>query len=107
MTVFQNSMDNLDKEYGMESITQIWKTVGNNHSRRQVSRKAFEVGTKLQCDNVISQKKITTKKINFQELRGVILEVLTEACPLDKSQQDAWITLIDNVYSVVFEKLDK
>lgn len=83
MTVFDDSIKELGKEDGMENIAKIWDALGHSHARRKIEPKAF------------------------LELRGVILEILTALINLDKSQQETWGALIDVVYSVAFNKMQK
>lgn len=42
----------------------------------------------------------------FQELRVIIVEVLSDICHLDEEGVLAWNNLLDTVYHVLFECLD-
>lgn len=51
--------------------------------------------------------KRNTPKISYYELRGVILEVLTEACNLNEEQQEAWLVFLNYTIYVIFSKYDE
>ena len=57
--------------------------MGNNHRRRGIPKKAFT------------------------EIRGVLLDVLTEICRLDDEGVKAWNDLVDTVFHYLFTKLDE
>lgn len=61
-------------------MDKIWQTVAVSHERRRIPKEAFN------------------------ELRDVILEVLTSLCSLDQEQQEAWVALFENVYAILFAK---
>lgn len=65
----------------MEEIIKLLNETGKNHNRRGVSKKAF------------------------MELREIIVEVLSEVCHLDDEGKDAWCSLLDTVYHVIFSNL--
>lgn len=83
MKVFQAAVDAFDTSDPEGHLQQVWTKVAVTHSRHDI------------------------QKDSFNELRDVILEVLTGLCSLDESQQEAWGTLFDMVYLIVFQKLDE
>lgn len=56
--------------------------MGKNHKRRGISKKSFV------------------------QLRGVIVEVLSNLCHLDDEGIEAYSSLFDTVYHIIFNNLD-
>lgn len=65
----------------MDEIVKILNEMGKSHKRRGISKKAFV------------------------ELRGVIVELLSQVCHLDDEGAEAWNCLLDTVYHVIFSNL--
>ncbi|CAO1370909.1 unnamed protein product [Diamesa serratosioi] len=82
MNVFSSVIDALDKDPELKGIKRIVAEVGRSHARRRISKKAFN------------------------ELREVLVEVLSDVCQLDADGAVAWITLLDILYHIIFECLD-
>ena len=108
MNVFGQTIKNLGDVTLSENIEKIWLEVGESHSKRKIHKKSFFVS--FLTFNFQKKKKIKPFKSFFfyyyQELRGVVLQVLTEACKLDEEQQTAWTILLDNAYHIVYTILD-
>lgn len=82
MKVFQAAVDAFDTADPEGHLNHVWTKVAVTHARHKISKESFE------------------------ELKDVVLEVLTSACSLDATQQQAWVVLFDDVYAIVFSKLD-
>lgn len=82
MKVFQAAVDAFDSADPERNLKQVWTTVAVTHSYQKV------------------------KEDSFNELREVVLEVLTTICALNHEQQQAWGVLFDIAYSIVFAKLE-
>lgn len=82
MKVFQAAVDAFDSADPEGHLQQVWTKVAVTHSNHEVQKDAFN------------------------ELRAVVLEVMTDLCGMDQEQQEAWGVLFDVVYAIVFEKLD-
>lgn len=83
MKVFDEAISALDKPNYAEVLQDVWGKIAVSHARRKITKQSFN------------------------ELREVILEVLTAACNLDATQQAAWSNLMDNVYHIIFTVLDQ
>lgn len=83
MKVFQAAVDSLDSSDPEGHLQRVWTKVAVTHSHHLI------------------------QKDSFDELRDVVLEVLTSACSLDEEQQVAWGVLFDVAYAIVFHKLDE
>ncbi|XP_037954586.1 globin CTT-VI [Teleopsis dalmanni] len=81
--VFDDSIQLLGYDVAAEKLEEMWSKIATSHFHRQIQRQSFN------------------------ELKEVILEVLTAACSLNEQQIAAWSKLMDIVYSIVFQKLDK
>lgn len=81
--MFQAAVDAFDTADPEGHLQQVWTKVAVTHSHHLIQKEAFD------------------------ELRDAVLEVLTQLCSLDDSQQDAWSVLFDVVYAIVFQKLDE
>ena len=66
----------------MEEIIKMLNEMGKNHNRRRITKRSFN------------------------ELRGIIVEVLSQVCHLDDEGKEAWNSLLDTVYHVIFSNLD-
>ena len=73
-------MDSSDPEGHLQHI---WTKVAQTHSKNHI------------------------EKESFNELREVILQLLTIQCDMNEEQQEAWKALFDLVYGIVFQKLDE
>lgn len=67
----------------MEEIIKLLNEMGRNHKRRGISKKAFN------------------------ELREIIVQVLSQVCHLDDEGKEAWNSLLDTVYHIIFNNLDE
>lgn len=83
MKVFQAAVDAFDSSDPEGHLQQVWTKVAVTHSHHAIQKDAFN------------------------ELRDVVLEVMTKLCSMDESQQEAWSVLFDIVYAIVFHKLDE
>lgn len=83
VSVFQAAVDAFDTEDVVGSLLKIWEPIAVSHVRRRIPKESFD------------------------ELRDVILEVMTAACALNQVQQEAWVVLFENVYSIIFAKYDE
>lgn len=81
--LFDDSINALGTDYADSAIQELWKNTAKSHFRRNISKQSFN------------------------ELKGVILEVLKNACKLNDRQVEAWIKLMDHVYDIVFKTLDE
>ncbi|XP_059608041.1 globin CTT-I/CTT-IA-like [Phlebotomus argentipes] len=81
--VFQHTIDAFDTPNAMTAIVDIWSDIARTHSSRMI------------------------KKQSYDELKEVLLEVLTEMCKLDLEQKTAWSVTLDTLFSIVSEKLLK
>lgn len=82
MKVFQAAVDAFDTTDPEGHLQQVWTKVAVTHSHHKI------------------------QKDSFNELRDVVLEVLTNVCSLEETQQEAWGAFFDLVYAIVFQKLD-
>lgn len=64
------------------AIPKIWETLGEEHNLREIPKTAF------------------------QDLKGVIIEILSEVCSLNDEQKGAWNILLDFCFQNVFEHLE-
>lgn len=78
MVVFQNAMDAFDSDDVMGTLVNLWTPVAESHAKRHITKESFN------------------------ELKDVILEVMTAVCSLNEEQQQAWVVLFENVYTIVF-----
>ena len=83
VSVFQAAIDAFDSDDVVGNLLKIWEPVSKSHERRHIP------------------------KASFDELRDVILEVMTAVCSLDEEQQAAWVVLFENVYSIMFASYDE
>ncbi|XP_030374170.1 globin CTT-VI [Scaptodrosophila lebanonensis] len=80
--VFDDSIRALGQDGELEKLEEIWTKVAMNHIPRQITKESYN------------------------QLRGIILEVLTAACNLNESQAEAWSKLVDHVYKIIFKFID-
>ena len=80
--IFAVAIDCLGKPGGSEEILKVLNEMGKNHRRRGISKRAF------------------------MELRGIIVETLSDLCKLDDEGKQAWGDLLDTVYHIIFTNLD-
>lgn len=83
MRVFQAAVDSLDSADPEAQLQQIWTKVAVTHAHHKIQEDAFN------------------------ELRDVVLEVLTKVCALNDKQQQAWGVVFDIAYTIVFAKLEE
>ncbi|XP_055906659.1 cytoglobin-1 [Eupeodes corollae] len=81
--LFDDSINALGTDYADSAIQELWKNTAKSHFRRNISKQSFN------------------------ELKGVILQVLKAACNLNDRQVEAWTKLMDHVYDIVFKTLDE
>lgn len=83
MSVLQGAVDALDTDDVIKNLHDNFTVMAMNHARRDTPRKAFF------------------------EMRGVLIEVLTEACNLTEEQQEAWFVFYNCAISIIFGKFDE
>ncbi|XP_063705498.1 cytoglobin-1-like [Culicoides brevitarsis] len=66
---------------GLEEIQDIWRVIGESHSKHKITREAFK------------------------ELEIVVVGILCEVCNLTEDQKTAWATLLQFCYDAAFETL--
>lgn len=81
--VFDDSIQSLGHDWAGPKLEEIWSRIATTHFNRQI------------------------EKQSFNELKEVILEVLTAACNLNEKQTEAWIKLMDSVYEIIFKTIDE
>uniref|UniRef100_A0A1B0G6S1 Globin domain-containing protein n=1 Tax=Glossina morsitans morsitans TaxID=37546 RepID=A0A1B0G6S1_GLOMM len=79
--VFDDSVQALDDD--CSQLEEIWVKVTQSHFNRQI------------------------EKQSFNELKEVILEVLTAACSLNDQQIEIWVKLMDFIYDIIFRTIDE
>ncbi|XP_017144540.1 globin CTT-VI [Drosophila miranda] len=80
--VFDDSIRVLGEERDVEKLEEIWTKIAVSHIPRTISKESYN------------------------QLKGVILEVLTAACSLDESQAATWAKLVDHIYGIIFKAID-
>ncbi|CRK93815.1 CLUMA_CG007342, isoform A [Clunio marinus] len=80
--VFSSVVDALDRDPDYMGIKRILAEIGKFHAK----------------------KKITKKSQN--DLRSVVVDILTDVCKLDEQGKIAWTKLLDIFFHVIFECLD-
>lgn len=75
-----NAFDSDDVEAALEKV---WNPIGVSHFHRHISKESFN------------------------EVRDVILEVTTDVSSLNEEQQKAWAVLLDDIYAIIFKKMDE
>ncbi|XP_001359265.2 globin CTT-VI [Drosophila pseudoobscura] len=80
--VFDDSIRVLGEEGDVEKLEEIWTKIAVSHIPRTISKESYN------------------------QLKGVILEVLTAACSLDESQAATWAKLVDHIYGIIFKAID-
>lgn len=83
MKVFQRAIDCLDTEDVVGNLHNNFTLMAANHARR------------------------VTPKGAFFELRGILLDVLTEVCSLNEEQQQAWAQFYNCAMHIIFNKFDE
>lgn len=83
VTVFQVAIDAFDSDDVVGNLLKIWEPIGASHSRRRIPKESFN------------------------ELRDAVLEIMIAACSLTAEQQEAWVILFENIYAIVFAKMDE
>lgn len=81
--LFDDSINALGTDYADSAIQELWANTAKSHFRRNISKQSFN------------------------DLKGVILQVLRNACNLNSRQVEAWTKLMDHVYDIVFKTLDE
>lgn len=82
INIFQKAVDAFDTDDATGNLLKIWEKVAQNHINRRISKESFN------------------------ELKGILLDVMTAACSLDQEGQEAWLALIDNIYAIIFANYD-
>lgn len=82
MSVFQGAIDAFDTEDIAENLRKNFAPMAVSHAKRK------------------------TSKTSFIEMRGTVLEVLTEICNMTEEEKDAWRALFDCAFHVIFNKYD-
>ncbi|KAM8704183.1 hypothetical protein ACLKA7_008735 [Drosophila subpalustris] len=80
--VFDESIQVLGQDGDLEKLDEIWTKVATSHIPRKISKESYN------------------------QLKEVILEVLTAACSLNESQAQAWAKLVDHVYDIIFKAIN-
>lgn len=83
MGVFQGAVDALDTDEVIKNLHDNFAVMAKNHARREIPRKSFF------------------------EMRGVLIEVLTEVCELTEEQQEAWLIFYNCAINIIFGKFDE
>lgn len=83
MTLFQGAIDCFDTDDVVENLHKNFAVMADSHAKRQ------------------------TRKISFFELRGILLDVLTEACGLNEEQREAWTIFYNCAINIIFGKFDE
>lgn len=79
MEKFGDTIDCLQTD--PSEIPNIWHTIGESHEIREIPKTAF------------------------MDLKGVIMEILSEVCKLTDEQKGAWNILLDYCFNILFEHL--
>jgi len=79
---FSSVIDALDKDVELKGIKRIIAETGKFHAKKKVTKKSQV------------------------ELRGVLVEILSDVCKLDDEGKVAWNKLLDIFYHIMFECLD-
>ncbi|EDV94939.1 globin-2B [Drosophila grimshawi] len=80
--VFDDSIRVLGQDDAEEKLEEIWTKVAVNHIPRQISKESYN------------------------NLKEVVLEVLTAACNLNESQVQSWTKLVNHVYDILFKSIN-
>ncbi|KAH8403424.1 hypothetical protein KR215_004227 [Drosophila sulfurigaster] len=80
--VFDESIQVLGQDGDLEKLDEIWTKIATSHIPRKISKESYN------------------------QLKEVILEVLTAACSLSESQAQAWAKLVDHVYDIIFKAIN-
>ncbi|KAH8417272.1 hypothetical protein KR222_007756 [Zaprionus bogoriensis] len=80
--VFDESIQVLGQDGDLEKLDEIWTKVAKSHIPRKISKESYN------------------------NLKEVILEVLTAACSLTESQAQTWEKLVNHVYDIIFKSIN-
>ncbi|EDW81068.1 uncharacterized protein Dwil_GK11857, isoform B [Drosophila willistoni] len=80
--VFDESIQVLGQDGDLQKLDEIWTKVATTHIPRQISKESYN------------------------QLKGIILEILTAACSLNESQAAVWAKLLDHIYDIIFKAID-
>lgn len=83
MKLFQKAVDCLDTDDVVGNLHKIFNPMSFNHARR------------------------VTPKQSFFDLRGIVLDVLTEVCNLNAAQQEAWTIFYNCAIHIIFNGFDE
>ncbi|XP_055711127.1 globin CTT-VI [Phlebotomus papatasi] len=83
IAVFQKSVDAFNTADPVGTLVEIWTEIAKTHFKRNITQ------------------------TSFNELKEVILEVLTAACKLDGVQQTAWAVTLDTIFEIISKELVK
>ncbi|XP_055681767.1 globin CTT-VIIA isoform X2 [Lutzomyia longipalpis] len=81
VAVFQKAVDAFNTADPVATLVEIWTEIARTHFRRQIKQKSFD------------------------ELKEVVLEILTAACNLDEVQQTAWAVTLDTIFGIISKEL--
>lgn len=82
-TVIQTAVDCLDSDDVAGNLRNTFTAMGATHAKRH------------------------TPKASYFELRGIILDVLTDACKLNEEQREAWVVFFNCAINTIFGEYDK
>ncbi|XP_068157538.1 globin CTT-VI [Drosophila tropicalis] len=80
--VFDESIQVLGQDGDLQKLDEIWTKVATSHIPRQISKESYN------------------------QLKGIILEILTAACSLNEDQAAVWAKLLDHIYDIIFKAID-
>lgn len=83
MNLFQSAIDCFDTDDVVGNLHKNFAVMARSHASRN------------------------TRKISFFELRGILLDVLTEACNLNEEQREAWRIFYNCAVNIIFGKFDE
>ena len=83
MELFQGAIDCFDTDDVVRNMHKNFESMASSHARRN------------------------TPKKSFFELRGIVLDVLTEACNLNEEQREAWTVFYNCAVNIIFGKFDE
>ncbi|XP_059617848.1 globin CTT-VI-like [Phlebotomus argentipes] len=81
VAVFQKSVDAFNTADPVATLVETWTEIAKTHFKRNIKQKSFD------------------------ELKEVVLEILTAACKLDGVQQTAWAVTLDTIFEIISKEL--
>ncbi|GAB0095490.1 globin [Sergentomyia squamirostris] len=79
--VFQKAVDAFNTTDPVATLVEIWTAIAQTHFKRKIQPKSFD------------------------ELKEVVLEILTEACKLNDEQKTAWSLTLDIIFGIILNEL--